>query len=642
MLPLRAMIRSFNSFNILNFALTILLLVTHWGCSKPAGPEVSQRLCHLIASRAVLPRWSWTRNPSDWIERLQAGNREYSVCFADTRRNTIAVRPDAPITLPWTASGQGYLEFMAAGITTETQSECESIWIHLDVISGEHSIRSSVRMEPAVSDSTPWTRFRVPLSHLRGETRCSFTVSCNEDGGGNQNILAFVGSPVFVPENPVPMPNILLICYDSLRADELGSYGSPNALSPVIDRLAVTGLTCSNTVSSSSWTIPSMKNILSGQYTYLDQAEVDEMTSSSGHQGQLIQETLAEAGYYTIAIVANPVIKARNDFNRGFDCFDISGVQFWRENSNEQIHLALRQAIAEHSGRPVFIYVHVMDPHDPYMPDKNYRLMHGPTGDQGIRPEIRRKESGILNLKPFSTDLLPLTQAETDYLRGLYRSEIRQADALLLRLMEEMRGGPGKDRECVLMVTADHGEEFGEHGFYQHGMSLYESSIKVPWITMDRHRIRRARIVPHRVSTIDIPATLCAMLGIRGDPSWEGLSVWTSQPFAPMERTIFSAVRSVDELTIPRMRWRALYAGDNKLVWTGPGRIIGYDLQSRPDEMSLFQVDRFSGIGERAPGDQWRVMGDTLELFNRQIVEQSRGKVSQLLTEQLKELGYVQ
>ena len=258
------MIRSSNPLNILSLSLTVLLLVCSFGCLKPAVPETSQRVCHLITSGTVLPRWHWTRNSSEWIERLQAGNREYSVCFDDIRRNTIIVGPDAPVTLPWTASGRGFLEFMTAGITTETQSGCDPIWMHLEVVSGREQIKTSIRLKTADSDSVPWTRFRIPLNRLQGETTCSFTVSCSGDGTRNPNILAFVGSPVFVPENTVPMPDILMICYDSMRADELGAYGSPNALSPVIDRLAGTGLICSSTIFFSSWIILFMKNILFG------------------------------------------------------------------------------------------------------------------------------------------------------------------------------------------------------------------------------------------------------------------------------------------------------------------------------------------------------------------------------------------
>lgn len=527
-------------------------------------------------------------------------------------------------------------------ISGEPAPQCASIQLSLTLLNdSKDNLSMIVDLDTVSSESIPWVKYQFPIADIRGEVECTFRIACRETEDRDAKIIAFVGSPVFIPDQRPLHPHIIMVCFDALRADELGAYGSAAALSPVVDRISRSGVTFSQTVSSSSWTIPAMKNLLSGQYTFLDQAELDEMIPESGYSGRMIQSILADAGYYTAAVVSNPVIKARRDFDHGFDAFDVFPVQAWKDGSDNLILDRLREILVQKPSRPMFIYIHVMDPHDPYNPSHPYRLMHGPVNDTGIRPPIRRNETGILNLKPFSTDLLPLTDIETDYLRQLYRAEIRQADALLLKISEELNRLPGDSKDSVLIVTSDHGEEFGEHGYYQHGMSLHETSIEVPWIMMNPIRLPESRIIPERVSTIDIPATICRLIGVNPEPTWDGISVFSTGTDYLQRRLFFTAVRSIDELSIPRRRWRSIYQGDRKLVWSGTGQVTAYDLSAHPEEIPLFQKTDFIELQNDEDAGSWQKLGEELERFTGQVVEKSGHPVTQLLTEQLKELGYV-
>lgn len=561
----------------------------------------------------------------------------YRVSLNEVYRNAIVLGKEDRYTCILDNPGDGKLEFWGVGIAKSSSNIPSDLYVKISLRNEKKQINEIIALKCVNSQENPWIKYEIPVTQLGGSVECSMELALDPDVHSIKNSFAIIGSPIFVPDDIQTLPNVIFVCIDSLRADELGAYGSPHAITPTMDLVSKQGILFSQSLSTSCWTLPSVKNFLSGYETMQEQAEGEKLIPEKGFSGQLLQELYAEAGYSTLAVIANPVINTNIGFERGFDMFDLQASLDWRQGSSRAILQRIFELVEDYPNRPIFLYVHFMDPHDPHLPDFPFDRMREPPPDEAVRKELSLKYTGILNR---NTDLLPLTAIELDYLRTYYRNEIRETDTIIHSILSTLSQYTGYPENTLLILISDHGEEFGEHGFYQHGMSLYESVTKVPWIMSFPSSIPLNHVETGWVSTMDIPPTIAGLTLNTHIPSWQGRQVFPKQPDYPSNRQIFTAVRAWDDTAFPRERWRAVYRNEKKLVWH-PLAIRAYDLNQHPEEVVLFQFPSFEMLADSDRDSEWKSLANDLKDFNNSLVKDVEPEMPHALFYHLKELGYV-
>jgi arylsulfatase A-like enzyme len=343
--------------------------------------------------------------------------------------------------------------------------------------------------------------------------------------------LASLGGHAGIPGQ---RPSVLLIVIDTLRADHLGCYGYHRPTSPRLDALARTGVRFANARAPSSWTAPSVASILTGLYPAVH--GVERSTSVLAAQVPTMAEAFRAAGYATAAFSSNPVfVSPVMGFGRGFDRFElVNGPPVSRNDALKmipvdpqfqrfvQVATADRMTdvalswLAEHDGReaPFFAYVHYIDPHADYFPPAEYSARFGVAPDAPL--------AGVAQRQLLRSFRAPESAADLATLVGLYDAEVAFTDAHVGRLLDEAAErvrGP-----LLVVVTADHGEEFGDHGGLGHGIRLWEEQLRVPLI------LSGAGVPPGQ--TLDTPAslvslwpTLAELAGVRGPAHAAGPSL---------------------------------------------------------------------------------------------------------------------
>jgi arylsulfatase A-like enzyme len=314
------------------------------------------------------------------------------------------------------------------------------------------------------------------------------------------------------PEPPRPK-NVIFILVDTLRADHLGAFGYPRPTSPNVDALARESLKFENARSQASCTFPSANSILTSRYPSAFLGQPAEHALGIPDSIPSIAGILKEHGFRTAAVSASPVVRNTPGrfnpgagFGRGFDSFHEDCV--WK--SAACVNRAALPLLASKDERPFFLYLHYLDPHGPYAPPKNQRRRWA-LG----RPDKKFIRDG--NPNPIGDMLYKgasdpgATPADIQYLIDLYDEEIAFFDSQLADLMRALRQS-GRLDDTILVFTADHGEEFLEHGHIKHCRTLFDSSIHIPMLL--RIPGVEAKALKQPVQNLDLVPTLLDYLGI--------------------------------------------------------------------------------------------------------------------------------
>jgi len=309
------------------------------------------------------------------------------------------------------------------------------------------------------------------------------------------------------PETPV-----LILLVDALRADHLGSYGYGRPTSPAIDSLAADGIRFSQAISPSTFTKTSIASLFTGRYAFQhgvyqgSSRENPETITSDllGAEETTLAELLQPRGYLTVAWIQNSHLRRFMGFAQGFDAYydQFGGIR--------RIHRRVLPWLGgpgRHYG--FFAYLHYIDLHDPYEPPPPYdRLFaHG------------RDAYADIDLSQWGTYLAAVRRGEVKVsaeelteLEGLYDGLIRYIDDEIARLIARLKEVDLYDRSLIV-VTADHGDAFGEHGFISHSAAPYDELVRVPLIIKLPGQEHRGGVVDRQVSLVDILPTVAEVVG---------------------------------------------------------------------------------------------------------------------------------
>ena len=405
--------------------------------------------------------------------------------------------------------------------------------------------------------------------------------------------------PPAPPAAARPRPNIILILVDTLRADRVGAYAGARRLTPFLDSLAANGVVFEHAYAQSSWTSPSVASLLTSRYQ--SQHGVTSFASPIAESEVTLAEALQAEGYATAGLVATIVVTGATGFRQGFDYFHMPQV----DPGVPKVRAATLNAAAftwldATPQRPVFLYLHYLEPHLPYCPppDVLERVLLGRP-----RPDPEQASNWMM----FSA-ISPPDAARLRAIEDVYDAEVASFDVGLRGLVAGLQSR-GVLRDAVVVITSDHGEELNDHGFLGHGTSLYDELIQVPLVFARSPALARKR-VPEVVSLIDVAPTLLDLAGGPPAPTFEGRSLrpliepvqraesWLSALLRrfqapPPPRIAYSELRRTKETVGVRRRPHELAAIVNrgKIIVGSKGERERYDLARDGTESAPLAAD---------------------------------------------------
>ncbi|MCJ7645580.1 sulfatase-like hydrolase/transferase, partial [bacterium] len=298
-------------------------------------------------------------------------------------------------------------------------------------------------------------------------------------------------------------PNIILISIDALRADHLGCYGYHRNTSPNIDQLTREGSLFKNCFSQATWTLPSHASIFLSQYAWAHNVE-DPHLKRLTYSCTTLAEILKNENYATAAFTGGVILSSRYGFDQGFEIYD-DGSPYRRGRYEISSYTKrLLSWLESVRNKKFFLFIHTYDVHGPYNPPSPYFDLY----TKGHYERIKTSK-GIM---PDKLNASELTLEEIGYVMAVYDGGINYVDEQLGKVFEKL-DQLGIDDNTVIIVTADHGEAFKEHGKFGHGGKPYIEEVHVPLI-MKGSGIPKNRIYENYVQHIDIVPTILEILNI--------------------------------------------------------------------------------------------------------------------------------
>jgi arylsulfatase A-like enzyme len=314
--------------------------------------------------------------------------------------------------------------------------------------------------------------------------------------------------------------NVMIIGVDTLRPDHLGCYGYGRNTSPNIDRFAGESVLCENAMSPAPWTLPSFATVFTSLYP--TQHGANAVRSRMRSSFPTLATVLCDRGYATGAIINAPALKPANGVDRGFNCYDTTPLG--GRNADGTTRNAL-EWIDSTGDRPFFIFVHYFDPHLSYSPPPPYDTLFDPGYEGRIGDSFDIDEDGFSRIRDtMFAEMRALTAADWNHIVSLYDGEIAFADKAIDDLLEGLQARNLRDNTLIIFLS-DHGEEFYEHGGFEHGHSLYNELIWVPLMFSLPGVLPQGVRLARRVRLLDVMPTILDILGIDREPHFEGVSL---------------------------------------------------------------------------------------------------------------------
>jgi arylsulfatase A-like enzyme len=384
---------------------------------------------------------------------------------------------------------------------------------------------------------------------------------------------------------PPPDHNVVLIVIDTLGARYLGAHTPGLDNSPTIDRLAREGVHFTRAYTTAPWTQPAVASLFTSQVPSRHGVRQIFHRLDTGHT--TLAEHLKQRGLRTAGVISHFVIGDEFGYGQGFDSYDASPVGDHRAVTSDAVTDGAIAAVDRLAGEPFFLFVHYFDPHWYYNHHPRFDQTQDYTGD--LLPGM---EIGDLRARRDQ-----LSAADVAYLEGLYREEIAFTDHQVARLLDHL-AARGLDQETVVILTADHGEEFMQHGWIGHTATLYEELIHVPLVVHAPGRFA-ARQVDTPVSLLDLAPTILDLQGLAPVAEHGGVSLAPVLRGAtePPQRPLFAEVSYIapqgwpsGDGKVKRYFLSAVVQGSSKLIHDHQaGTWEFYDLATDPRE----QQDRF-------------------------------------------------
>ena len=469
------------------------------------------------------------------------------------------------------------------------------------------------------------------------------------------------------PASKNPRPDVVLVSVDTLRADHLGAYGRAPTITPAMDRVAREGVVCERGLASSPWTLPSIASLMTGLPTLRHSAGRPLGPGMTYRRSPLegkfvtLAERFAAAGYRTRAVTSNSFAGAEFGLHQGFQEFanpfeggmaagflrampltrlivDLTPPEKWGDYRASGItDIALRWLEAA-DDRPLFLWVHYIDPHVPYQSDPE-RLDPALLAEMMRQPYPPVLEDGtvvgdvFVGTELVRNGMLWLGPRDRQRLQDYYAREVAYADRHIGRLFDALRARSAK-RRVVAALTADHGEELWDHGEFEHGHDYFREITWVPLLFWAPDVIPPGRRVDSVAGLVDVAPTLLDLAGLSPPPAAspdEGRSLaphWTSGALPPLPRFCGGNLYGLPAVAAEDGPW--------KFVLRANGAQELYDVTRDPQERRNLAFER-ADISSRFRA----VLDPQLAALLHTDGDGARQEMTPEQVEALKALGYV-
>ena len=473
---------------------------------------------------------SWGDSPSDAHLEIHVGTDGATETAVSDRHPGIWQRP-APVPMPDSASPQLVRILLVARPGSKGEA------------TGGFTLQKPALIAPAVSNPGAPTREDEP-------------------------------DPPIFPEQT----NVLIYLIDTLRADHLGLYGYELDTSPNLNAFAREGIVFTNARAQSSWTRSSVASIFTGLHprSHSVNGRIDKLSPHA----LTLSTLLGASGYQTAGIIANGNVSKNFGFELGFDSY-----VHLHERRTREIHvlsdavneMALSLLDRRDTNRPFFLYLHTVDPHDPYTPRSPYRerFVEAPQYPDLVRLKALFAEG----VHPDDV------RAVSEELRALYDAEIAFNDdqfGVLVRRLKER----GLYDSTLIIVVSDHGEEFQDHGGWGHGNTLYDEQLAIPLVMKLPDQRHAGQVVDRPAQHVDLMPTILSLLGLPIPPDVQGKSMWPPSATTPEDRgTASVAYLNLDGRAMESLQLDALKIIRYLTPHETASQVEVFDLESDPAEL---------------------------------------------------------
>lgn len=460
--------------------------------------------------------------------------------------------------------------------------------------------------------------------------------------------------PVAAITSPPRPPNVVIFLIDTLRADRLGAYGYGKPTSPHIDELARTSVVFENAYAPAPWTLPSVVSLFTSTFPCEHGVLADGQRARTDHA--TLAQRLKTRGYTTASFHANPYAGKASGMDAGFDRADLVPVvdgplvDEWLDTLDEE---------------PFFLYIHNLEPHDPYraprrLIDRFGRVPEETCVEIGGRLLSYRKLTRVdfaaghaLGTTDNTQDQITAMDRIAEYaaeLNTLYDAAVRDADEKVGRVIAVLKRRNQWENTLFLLLS-DHGEEFGDHGRWQHDQSVYEELVRVPLIVHRPGPQEGPTRVAGVASLVDVMPTILDLVGAEDAcADCAGTSLrghWTVE-----------SDRGGPRLAIPTMRWNTKKyfrphketRGDlNVVVRLGEWKAI---FNAEPRTLELYDLGEDAGERRDLAADHPALV-EMMQLEAREWIDACRtraegravpieGYLDERQRERLRTLGYME
>lgn len=425
-------------------------------------------------------------------------------------------------------------------------------------------------------------------------------------------VMAAMGRSPFpaLPEKTSGNPDVLLIVLDTTRADAVPAREGSPWPTPALQRLAAEGRTHTRCFSTSCWTVPAHASLFTGRLPFGHGASWS--NTHLGPEAPTLAQQFADAGWSTAGFSANPWISTEFGFDRGFQSFtevnaDRRPLRPWvtaflpaawtapaLDMFDDKGGLTLTSEALRRLGRdpqPQFIFLNLLEPHLPYLPPRRFRdtVVTGRRRDHDLYAFDQEPLTGL-------TAAAGAAAPDMGIVKDLYAAEIAYTDSLLGQILRRLDES-GRTNHTVVMITADHGENLGDHPPLDHQLGLYDSLVHVPLLLRYPAAISAGSLDHDLISLTDLPGRLLTLAGARA--SQTGAAGDPGAP-DPREAVFFEYARPLPVLERIRARlgidpapWdrslRGVRTATHKWIEASDGRHQAFDLLQDPGETRNLQ-----------------------------------------------------
>ena len=374
--------------------------------------------------------------------------------------------------------------------------------------------------------------------------------------------VAACAAPSAPTSSTAPGHLVILISLDTLRADHLGAYGYPRPISPNLDALARRGVVFEDATATAPWTLPSHASMLTGLYPSHHGVIRDELRLPASIP--TLAETLRRHGVRTAAAVNAITLSPQNGLDRGFERF-----RYVPEDPEECAPTTgmtdqVIDWLDAFRGQDAFLFLHDYDIHSDYCALPAWEA------------PVLRPYDGIIQgsggfFKLMQLGIQPFDERDIQHLVDQYDAGIFQTDDEVGRLLLNLESR-GLTSSTVVIVVADHGEAFYEHGHFRHSRTQYQELLHVPLIMVGPGLPAGARVTAP-TSLVDLAPTVAALFGIAPPPGGDGIDLaplWHGRPVS--DRTLFAQANGVDSEAAPWSHKRVVGRPGNDLWMARRGR----------------------------------------------------------------------